>query len=290
MTSSRATHIRIRAHYTLAWPRESAPSAAYALYASKRRASTPSPSVVPVPKAYCPTTAATTESSALLHDAVAMEQASATYASITTLDPDGQIKAALDGAPAYMQHFYLLLKSSHDSSAVAFAELRSSHTANVAALAENACALTENARMLNTVSSRVDEIDQRQQTSSTRHDADIARLEGIIAQQNAAIARQDADIAAARADIVRSNSGNNNQYTQTTIDDPREIVVRDIPLTVPLEPLPLANVLLTACHRFARLEPTRSCCACRSCPSRKPGTSRCCRAASANTDPSSEAS
>ena len=145
-------------------------------YASKRRASTPSPSVVPVPKAYCATTAATAESSALLHDTVAMEQASATHASITTLDPDGQIKAALDGAPAYMQHFYQLLKSSHDSSAVAFAELRSSHTANVAALAENACALTENARMLNTVSSRVDEIDQRQQALSTRHDADIARL------------------------------------------------------------------------------------------------------------------
>ena len=90
-----------------------------------------------------------------------MEQGSATSASLTSLDPDGQIKAALEGAPAYMQHFYLLLKSSHDSNAAALAELRSSHVANANALAESTRVLAENARVLNSLSSRVDEVDQR---------------------------------------------------------------------------------------------------------------------------------
>ena len=194
---------------------------------------------MPVLKAYYLTTATTAKPSTSLHDTVAMEQGSATSASPTALDPDGQIKATLEGAPAYMQHFYLLLKSSHDSNAAGLAELRSSHAANVTALAENTRVLAENARMLTSLSSGVDEVDQRQQTHSTRYDTDIARLDAVIARHNA-------DNAAARSDIARNSTGNEGPRNRPTLDGPRQIIVRGIPLAVQLEPLPLANALLTA--------------------------------------------
>ena len=131
-------------------------------HSSKRRASTPSPSDTPALKAYCPT-AATANPPTLLEDTEEMNQGaptSTTSASFTPLDPDGQIRSALNEAPPYMQHFYVLLKSSHDSNAAALAELKSSHAANATSPAENTRALAENARMLSSLSSRVGKVDQ----------------------------------------------------------------------------------------------------------------------------------
>ena len=105
-------------------------------HSSKRRDSTPSPSDTPALKAYCPTAVTANRP---LEDTEEMNQGaptSATSASFTPLDPDGQIRPALNEAPAYMQHFYMLLKSSHDSNAAALAELKSSHGPNATALAE----------------------------------------------------------------------------------------------------------------------------------------------------------
>ena len=85
--------------------------------ASTRRASTPSPFITPVPKAHCSSPAADTLSALPAATEEEMEQGNGQTASHLVLDPDGTIRAALSNALLYMQVFYNLLKSSHDSNA-----------------------------------------------------------------------------------------------------------------------------------------------------------------------------
>ena len=61
-----------------------------------------------------------------------------------------------------MQFIYQLVKTLHDSNAAALAELKSSHAANAATLAENTRVLADNTNALNNVRSRVDKVELRQ--------------------------------------------------------------------------------------------------------------------------------
>ena len=131
-----------------------------------------------------------------------------TRASHNVLDADGSIRAALQEAPAYMQVFYNLLKSSHDSNAAALAELKRSHVENSAALAENSRVLADTTHALTTLASRVDEVAQNQQAMSIRVNTDLAAVHGNVSRNSASIRE---------AKAYRS------------LEDPREIIVRGIP-------------------------------------------------------------
>ena len=141
------------------------------------------------------------------------------------LDPDGTFKAVLLSAPPYMQVFYDLLKSAHDSNAAALAELKVSHAANAAMLAENSRVLAETTYILNGLATRVNEVEQSQQSLSTRLDADLAEV---------------------RANVSRNTAANQELRTHRSLEDTRQIIVRGIPSTIRHEPIPLAAALLSA--------------------------------------------
>ena len=183
-------------------------------YSAKRRAPTPSPSVIPLSKVYCANFTAVMDGEG---------QECETRASYNVLDANGSIRAALQEAPAYMQVFYNLLKSSHDSNAAALAELKRSHVENSAALAENSRVLAVTTHALTTLASRVDEVAQNQQALSTRVNTDLAAVHENVSR-NAASIRE--------AKVYRS------------LEDPREIIVRGIPAAVQLEPMQIAAALL----------------------------------------------
>ena len=154
-----------------------------------------------------------------------MEQGNATAALFSSPDSDGVIKAGIADAPPYMQFIYQIVKTSHDSNAAALAELKSSHAANAATLAENTRVLADNANALNNLRSRVNEVELRQQALSTQHDDEMAQV---------------------RTDIARISASNQNSLNWRSLKDPREIIVRGIPLNVQQEPSQLAAALLTA--------------------------------------------
>ena len=75
-------------------------------YSSKRRASTPSPSITPLSKAHCANLTAVMDG---------MDQGDGAGVLYSVHDADGSVRAALQEAPAYMHVFYNLIKSLHDS-------------------------------------------------------------------------------------------------------------------------------------------------------------------------------
>ena len=148
---------------------------------------------------------------ASLADTEEMDHGCGASAPYLELDEDGSIRAALLDAPPYLQVFYNLLKSSRDSNAATFAELKSSHATNAAAPAENSRVLADTICALNSLSTRVDEVEQNQQ---------------------ALTARLDVDLAAVHENISRNTASNRESLTQRLLEDPREIVVRGILLAV----------------------------------------------------------
>ena len=144
---------------------------------------------------------------------------------IQALDADGAIKAALHDAPPYIHILYDLLKTSHDANAAA-------NATNAAAFVQVSHALAENSRVLSSLAPRVDAVEQQPQT--------------IDRNQAALSARHDADIAAVRAGVSFNSAVNQDALNHRSLEDPREIIVRGIPLAVQLEPTPLAAALLTA--------------------------------------------
>ena len=192
---------------------------------SKRRASTPSPCVTPVLKAYC--SASVTAASPILA-AVMDESAGAgpdAPAPFCELDADGAMKAALHYAPPYIHMLYNLMKSSHDANAAA-------NASNAASLAGVSHVLAENSRVLSSLVPRVEAVEQRLQTFD--------------ANQLALSARHDADIAAVRAGVSYNSAVIQESLSHRSLKDPRELIVRGITPAVQLEPMPLAAALLTA--------------------------------------------
>ena len=147
-----------------------------------------------------------------------MDQGEGSPAPYLQLDADGSVRAALQNAPSYIQVFYNLLKSSHDS--------------NAASLAANSRVLSETTHTLNSLVSRVDEL-------ATRVDAVEQNQQGLGTPL-------DADIAGMREGISHNATANQEALNQRSLVDSREIIVRGIPPAVQLEPLQLASALLTA--------------------------------------------
>ena len=86
----------------------------------------------------------------------------------------------------------------------------------------------ENTRTLNSLVSRVGSIEQNQQALS------------VIS------ARYDTELAAVRAYIARFTNAKQEERERSTLEDPREILVRGTSLSVTHEPMQLASALLTA--------------------------------------------
>ena len=126
-------------------------------HSDKSRLSTPSPSVVPLLKAYrpSPTTAVLSSTLTDMHE---IDHESATVTPSHELNADGRMRAALKDALPYMQCFYELLTNSHNTHA--------------STLAANTQAVAENTRVLNSLTSCVDVVEKSQQTLNNGHDAD----------------------------------------------------------------------------------------------------------------------
>ena len=101
------------------------------------------------------------------------------------LDPQGTFKAAVEGAPPYIQALYGIIKNSHDSNAVAPAVLKASIATNAAALTEHSRILADTTRTLETIATRVDQVQQSQQSLTTRHDAEMAKVRALVSRNTA---------------------------------------------------------------------------------------------------------
>ena len=154
-----------------------------------------------------------------------MDQDKGQGAPYLALDHDGRLKTAPDDAPPHMHILYDLIKSAHDSNAAALTELKSSHAANAAMLAENSRVLADTTRALNDLAARVHEVEQSQQSLSTRVDSTLTEI---------------------RANVSHNTAANQEQRTHHTLTDTRQLIVRGIPPAVRHEPLALSAALLTA--------------------------------------------
>ena len=205
-------------------------------YSAKRRASTPSPSVTPVPKAHRPASSAAAEQAlpAVMDDSETSNAIAGNVAPFPVLDPDGTMKASLHDAPHYVHVIYDLLKTSHDTNAAASA-------ANAATLANVALSLAESTRVLSNLVPRMDAVEQRLHT-----------IEGA---QAALSARHDSDIGAVRSGLSYHSAAIQESLSHRALKDPRELLVRGIPPSINHEPMQLAASLLRALnlHLYVQL-------------------------------------